>query len=317
MHLLPPVAQISEYVWMIPHPLPSDHPEFIATYVVLDKSGDIHVIDPGWDSEQNWEELQRGLLKLGWMPKDIHSVTLTHQHRDHVGMATHIKAESGCPIGMHRLEEQELLINFLPQAEQQRTELLEDWRVPQEFLESLQREVETQTQNTPPAIEADLHLEDGDYLLVPGRNLRIHHTPGHTPGHICIEDLDTKHVFTGDHVLGQFNPGVGLGKVWRNDSMLSYLDSLEKLLSISGAIGLPGHGPIIEDLNARCLEIMNHHLNRISAVSNFVSSSSEASAWEVAKHLKWTKPWDSMNPTTRRMVIAQSAMYLHAAINIT
>lgn len=311
---LPPVTQVAEYVWMIPHVLPSDHPEYIATYVVEDKAGDIHVIDPGWDSDENWGDLNRGLIEIGRKAKDVHSVTLTHQHKDHVGMALHLRAESGCPVAIHESEQLELSLDFLPHAQAQRAQLLDRWCVPQDYRDVLLEELDTQTPNIPPAINADVLLNEGDFLLVPGRNLFVHHTPGHTPGHICIEDRDAGHVFTGDHVLGEFNPGVGLGKIWRPDAMVSYLASLQKIQDIKGATGFPGHGSVIADVSSRSSTIMAHHLKRISLVSEQVSEFGNLSAWEVAERLTWTKPWAEMSPTTRRMVIAQSDMYLHAAL---
>ncbi|MDH6277824.1 glyoxylase-like metal-dependent hydrolase (beta-lactamase superfamily II) [Aurantimicrobium minutum] len=315
--LLPPVTQVGEYVWMIPHVLPSDHPEYIATYVLLDKAGDIHLIDPGWNSESNWSELQLGLSRLGCKAKDVCSVTVTHQHKDHVGMAHHVREESGCPIALHEIEQEELLLDFLPHSVDQRNNLLEHWQVPQEHRDVLRVELETQTPNIPPRIRADILLRDGDYLLIPGRNLRIHHTPGHTPGHICIEDVDQNQVFTGDHILGEFNPGVGLGKVWKPEAMVNYLTSVATIEGLRGATGFPGHGPVIANLRSRCTEIRNHHINRVGQVTELLNSGVEPSAWSVAQSLTWTKPWDSMNPTTRRMVIAQADMYLYASRNFT
>lgn len=309
---LPEVEQVAEYVWAIPHSLPEDHPDYVLTYVVLDKAGDVHVIDPGWDSEDNVAGLNSGLAGLGRRPEDVCSVTLTHQHKDHSGLSEYLRSASGCPIAVHPEDQQEMLFDVLPLAQSLRLERMGQWEVSEDYREELLLELSTQTPNVPPSLKADLLLEEGDYLLIPGRNLKVHHTPGHTPGHICIEDLDSKLVFTGDHIIGEFNPGVGLGKMWKPDSMLKYIDSVKKISSIQGTSGLPGHGPMIADLPARCLEISEHHENRIREVANILEMGSAASTWEIAQALTWAKSWDSMHPTIRRMVLSQTEMYVYA-----
>lgn len=41
-------------------------------------------------------------------------------------------------------------------------------------------------------------LVDGDRIELGNRNLKIYHTPGHSPGHICVLDEKNGYLFTGD-----------------------------------------------------------------------------------------------------------------------
>ena len=41
-------------------------------------------------------------------------------------------------------------------------------------------------------------LQDGDVIDIGNRELMIYHTPGHSPGHICVYDQTNGYLFTGD-----------------------------------------------------------------------------------------------------------------------
>lgn len=41
-------------------------------------------------------------------------------------------------------------------------------------------------------------LHDGDVFELGNRTLKIFHTPGHSPGHICVFDETNGYLFTGD-----------------------------------------------------------------------------------------------------------------------
>ena len=86
-----------------------------------------------------------------------------------------------------------------------------------------------------PGIVADTLLRDGDHV----GDLLIIHTPGHTPGSICILDESSGDLISGDTVFtdggfGRFDfPGGSLDELVRSIERLSALD-------IQGLY--PGHG---------------------------------------------------------------------------
>jgi len=86
-----------------------------------------------------------------------------------------------------------------------------------------------------PGIVADTLLRDGDHV----NDLLIIHTPGHTPGSICILDESSGDLVSGDTVFtdggfGRFDfPGGSLNELVRSIERLSTLD-------IQGLY--PGHG---------------------------------------------------------------------------
>jgi len=83
----------------------------------------------------------------------------------------------------------------------------------------------------------DLSLRDGDVLDFGGVNLKVLHTPGHTPGSICL--LYGKHLFSGDTLF----PG-GPGNTRTPADFEQIVDSIARKLLIlpDETLVYPGHG---------------------------------------------------------------------------
>lgn len=105
------------------------------------------------------------------------------------------------------------------------------------------------------AIPADRVVEDGDTLDI---GLQVIHTPGHSPGHICIYMKEEGILFSGDQVLGMsttaIRPPAG--------DMAQYIDSLRKLRNYDIGMICPGHGPPIREPKRKLEELIQHRLER-------------------------------------------------------
>ncbi|MHC4646294.1 MAG: MBL fold metallo-hydrolase [Planctomycetota bacterium] len=88
---------------------------------------------------------------------------------------------------------------------------------------------------------AEALLEEGDQTEQAGIKLRVLHTPGHTPGGICLYSKDQGLVFVGDTLFAE--------SVGRTDfpggSMTQLITSIkQKLFSLPDeTVVYPGHGP--------------------------------------------------------------------------
>lgn len=88
---------------------------------------------------------------------------------------------------------------------------------------------------------ADVMLTEGQLIELAGINQKVLHTPGHTPGGICLYNQKEGIVFVGDTLFA--------GSVGRTDfpggNMHQLLESInQKLLSLpDDTICYPGHGP--------------------------------------------------------------------------
>jgi hydroxyacylglutathione hydrolase len=88
---------------------------------------------------------------------------------------------------------------------------------------------------------ADFTLEEGDIVEQASVKLKVLHTPGHTPGGICLYSEDEGIVFSGDAL---FCAGIGRTD-FPDGSMTQLLKSIrEKLLVLpENTVVYPGHGP--------------------------------------------------------------------------
>lgn len=88
---------------------------------------------------------------------------------------------------------------------------------------------------------ADILLGDGNFIELAGIKLQVLHTPGHTPGGICLYNPDDAVLFSGDTLFAE--------SVGRTDfpggSMTQLIKSIkEKLLTLPDETKVyPGHGP--------------------------------------------------------------------------
>jgi glyoxylase-like metal-dependent hydrolase (beta-lactamase superfamily II)/8-oxo-dGTP pyrophosphatase MutT (NUDIX family) len=80
-------------------------------------------------------------------------------------------------------------------------------------------------------------LEDGELFDVPGAPLRVLHTPGHTPDHVCFLQEGSASLFAGDNILGE---GTAVIAPPEGD-MDVYLSSLTRLLDFDIDRIYPGH----------------------------------------------------------------------------
>jgi len=85
-------------------------------------------------------------------------------------------------------------------------------------------------------------LKGGEVLKAGDYTIRVFHTPGHSPGHICLYLEEEKILFSGDTILGF---GTSIISPPEGD-MAAYMQTLEVLSRLDIHFIFPGHGPIIE-----------------------------------------------------------------------
>ena len=174
-------------------------------YIVgSEKTKEAMVIDPGADAKDILRSARKSSL-------EIKLIVLTHRHPDHVGAATQVKEATGAEVAAH-VE----VARYLPQS-------------PSYIYE--------------PPYEAapypDRLLNGGDSIDIGDLHFTVLHTPGHTPGGICL--LGEGVVFTGDTL---FNYGIGRYDLVDGDYH-KLMDSIHtKLLVLPDETRVyPGHGP--------------------------------------------------------------------------
>ena len=159
----------------------------------------------------------------------LKTVVITHGHLDHVGACPLLEERTSATFAAHVADAGMVEAPWL-----QFLETLCRFQSPTEeryrsFLDTVGGR----------GVKVSRMLRDGDVLQVGTCRLEVVHTPGHSPGSICLYDSRTKALFTGDAVQGaeQFLPG-WLGLIV---DARSYWTSLQRLSEMEVALFLPGH----------------------------------------------------------------------------
>ncbi len=167
------------------------------------------VVDPGDETERILEVLHRHNLRLK-------SIVITHAHPDHVGGAAQLKAATGAPVLMHADDL---------------------W-----LLENIPMQCAAFGFPAPPAVQLDQPLRAGEELRW-GSDLRaqVLHTPGHTPGSLCLYLPERKLVLAGDTL---FAGSIGRTDLWGGSHEKILRSIHNQLLPLADDVVVyPGHGP--------------------------------------------------------------------------
>ncbi|MFQ5711768.1 MAG: MBL fold metallo-hydrolase [Candidatus Geothermarchaeales archaeon] len=170
------------------------------------------LIDPG--HRWNLESLLASMEEDGLKPGDIDLIINTHTHPDHCEANEALLHISKAKVALHKLEEAYL------KGEGQR----------------LYRMFGAE----PPSFRVAFHL--GDDMSLGGVNLRVIHTPGHSPGSISLYWGEQRVLICGDLVFAQ-----GVGRVDLPGGSADQLKrSIEGVSRLEIDYLLPGHGEIVE-----------------------------------------------------------------------
>lgn len=175
--------------------------------VACDDTREAAVIDPGDEASEILEKINDNNLHVKY-------IINTHAHWDHIGANNALKLETKAEVLLHKND----------------VDILQD-----EF-----RNLAGFLGVTETASEVDVLLSDGDIVEI-GESIsfEVLHTPGHTPGSICLLGKDI--LFSGDTLFS--------GSIGRTDlpggSYKNIISSVnEKIKNLPEHLEIyPGHGP--------------------------------------------------------------------------
>ncbi|MBV9284482.1 MAG: MBL fold metallo-hydrolase [Acidimicrobiia bacterium] len=305
---LPPVERVRPGLWSIPVPIPNNPLRYVLVYAFETEKGP-YLVDAGWNTDEAFDELCRGLVTAGFDMGDVQGVLVTHIHPDHYGLAGRIREASGAWVALHpadaalvhdRYEEPKPLVERMG-------ELLMRAGAPEEEVQSLKgasMPVLPFVVTTHP----DVLLEDGDKPEVPGWDLVSVWTPGHTAGHLCFYERDLRLMLSGDHVLPRITPNISVNPQAENP-LVDYLASLDKVAEFETDEVLPAHEHRFVGLQARVNELKAHHEERFGEVIDAIESGKDT-AWDITAQMRWSRSWDRINGWMRRAALGEALAHI-------
>ncbi len=143
----------------------------------------------------------------------MEAIILTHGHADHIGAVDYVASEFSCPVYIHAEDKI--------------------------FLKRADYNLSTMIYSMPLVVKADaISFKDGETLRFGTLSFEVIHTPGHTPGSVCLLCRDI--LFTGDTLfrdsIGAIFPPFGDQQL-ELDSIRTRLYAIEEDM-----VCYPGHG---------------------------------------------------------------------------
>ncbi len=200
-------------------------PFSVNTYLFSEWKKECIVIDPGGEAEK----IVAHMVETNLKPRGI---VCTHGHLDHIGAILHIKdyyLEKGVLIKVAAHIDDARY--FGPEAKSVHIESLKG--IPENLFDEL---------NIPlhqlPAV--DILLSEGDTVF--DSSLSVIHTPGHTPGSICLYSETQGFLFSGDTL---FFESIGRTDLpgGNSDAIIESINNKVMILPDETRV-LPGHGPL-------------------------------------------------------------------------
>ncbi len=303
------VVDLGDGLFSIQVPLPIPSPAFVFAYCFTTDDG-LYLIDTGWDTEEGWDALVRGIETIGYRVADVKGVAVTHFHLDHLGLGARLREMSGCWIGMHPADIANVASPMEPRTSgpDAQSERMLRAGAPAADVEALRTTMAT-FPRPPEMAVPDREINDHDRLDFPGWDVQALWTPGHTPGHLCFVLPDRGSVLTGDHILPRITPNITVDLDRDEDPLSEYLESLALVRDLGYERALPAHEYRFSTLTKRADDISNHHDARFAEIRAAVAAG-ERTTYQIASCMTWSRDWSRLGGMTMRMALSEAEAHL-------
>jgi len=251
--------------WVVPIVVPTPYPIGPVTVYLLEGEP-LTLVDTGPATRAARRALGGALAARGITPGRISRVLLTHGHHDHFGQARAF-ARRGATIYAHPSDARNLRkARGYPLLWRQlgRSGMVVTKRLL--LIASLHA-----LDLTARPVRSFVPLVDGEELPHGRGPIRVHHLPGHTPGHVGFELVGDGAIITGDTVLDGITPNAVIDTDPARPeqpflSIAAYADSLAKLQRLRPRVLLPAHGPCITDVTGQVATLLARQRERSQEV---------------------------------------------------
>ncbi len=278
--------------------------------VYLIEEDPLTLIDTGPRTDQAIAALRSGLSAIGYKLSDIKRVILTHAHADHTGLAKLIVEESAGKAFIHAWDAPAVAG---PDDYSSQRRLLTAAGVHEEAIEKMRSGYETLRRLSPRLSSVEI-LEDEDDLEFEHESLRVIHTPGHTPGSICLLRCSSRLMFAADTVLKHITPNPVLNADpidprKRFQSLGEYLVSLARIRSLAPTLLKGGHGGDVTEYDQYFMRLRRFTEARQSKLLSLIPPGG-ATAW-VASSLLFPRA----NGHDKFLAVSETVAHLDYAVS--
>ncbi|MGI6453112.1 MAG: MBL fold metallo-hydrolase [Syntrophomonadaceae bacterium] len=272
------MEQISSNFFRMEIPLPKSPLKTLNSYVIKGDDRNL-IIDTGLNREQCWEAFQQGIKELD-INLDETDFFLTHMHADHCGLISKL-ATSSSNVYCSMKDAEGLMAGWdwpriLSFAHQQGFP---------EYDDIMMNHPNVNFKPDPDFATKLRIVEEGDIISIGPYSFECLATPGHTRGHMCLYEKNSKYLIAGDHLLHEITPNITLWTEGINP-LKEYLESLDKVYDMEISCVLPGHRTLFCDHRKRIDELRKHHHERCLEILTILKKGRQ-SAYDIASQMQW------------------------------
>jgi glyoxylase-like metal-dependent hydrolase (beta-lactamase superfamily II) len=266
----------------------------VNTYLLDDDP--LTLVDTGPNSGTSLDALESALAEHDRRIEDLELIVISHQHMDHLGLASILARRSGAEVAaidilapwVARYGEGMNADDAFAERVMAEHGIPEDVRLALLAASHAYRALGASVTVTQP-------LADGSALELRDRTLRVHHRPGHSPSDTIFHDERRGIVLGADHLIKHVssNPLIsrplevplGDDPPARPHALRIYLDSLRATRAMEGVdLVLAGHGEPVTDHVALIDERVRMHRRRAEKIRR-LAADSPRTAYEIAQAL--------------------------------
>jgi glyoxylase-like metal-dependent hydrolase (beta-lactamase superfamily II) len=306
--------EIVQGVHQIKLPLPAGALDHNNAYLIEGDNGNL-LIDTGFDTPEAFAALRDSLRFSGFGFKDITQIVITHIHPDHYGLANKLKQMSGATVAFTDIEEKFINSRYVKSDVllKKVKDLFESNGVPKGDLSQLS-EAALAAKQFVGVVSPDVRLKDGDKISVGSSEFKVLLTPGHSPGHICLYEPKRKLFFSGDHILSDTFPHVGLHPQSGENPLGDFFNSLEALANLEVNFIFPGHGSVFSGFKLRLGDLYRHHEQRQLAIKR-ITENDMKTAYQIATEIPWMPSgeavtFDKLSILDKRLAVMETLAQL-------
>jgi glyoxylase-like metal-dependent hydrolase (beta-lactamase superfamily II) len=275
-------------------PVPIPFPQAggpVNVYLVEEAGGGVLMWDAGLGTHEAQATLEDGFRRVGRRFEDVRRILVSHGHVDHAGAARFVQQRHGgeLPVHGHPADAPKYVAGGTTWRDQEQlySRYLAKLGVPPDGVERSRKEGDRYI--VAGRVAAARPLADGEVIRTRHLAVRVLHSPGHTPGLVCLHDPAHRLLFSADHVLEKVSPnplielGPGGEEGWFRP-LAAYLDSIARTRALELDLVLPGHGPPFADHRAVIDRLVSFYGKRQERIRALLAAGPRT-PWALAREL--------------------------------